>query len=449
MRIFKNAVVTVFAVMFMISGIHAQTQRKKTIAVLNFVNSGGVDKDEISILTDRFNNFLVNTNIYKVLEREKMDAILKEQDFTMTDNCNSAECAVQIGQLLGMDQMIAGKIGKFGVMYTLDIRIIDVSTGEILRTKSENYKGEKEGLLDMVEVLAYTISGLTAPAKKTETSTGKLTTDDTSDEIKIGTVTKTFGSLEIKCEMNGVLSIDDKQVGEVSAGTKVPVDKIKTGSHKIRIKGSVGEFTKEILIEENKKTFITAQIEAGKTTGTVKSDDSKKDKVTVNSDEKSTFTDPRDGKVYKTVKIGNQIWMAENLNYDAGRGSWCYNNISSNCDIYGRLYDWETAKHVAPTGWHLPSKSEFETLLNYLGGSGANAYKQIINGGSSGFNALLGGDRSFDGYFKRIGERVGVWSSTGRDNSYVWYLDVSSYSQEAVMNDYPKNIAFSVRLIRD
>jgi curli biogenesis system outer membrane secretion channel CsgG len=73
--------------------LSASAQKKKnTIAVLNFINSGGVDKNEISILKDRFNNYLVNTNVYKVLEREKMTAILKEQNFSMSDNCNSSEC---------------------------------------------------------------------------------------------------------------------------------------------------------------------------------------------------------------------------------------------------------------------------------------------------------------------------------------------------------------------
>ncbi|KAB2878948.1 hypothetical protein F9K33_11320 [bacterium] len=142
-------------------------EKKSTIAVLNFVNSGGVDQNEISILTDRFNNYLVNTDVYTVLEREKMDAILKAQDFTMTDNCNSAECAIQIGQLLGVELMVAGKVGQFGQVYTIDIRIIDVTTGKIIRTKSENYEGKKEGLLDMIEALAYTVSGKTAPANTT------------------------------------------------------------------------------------------------------------------------------------------------------------------------------------------------------------------------------------------------------------------------------------------
>ena len=90
------------------------------------------------------------------------------------------------------------------------------------------------------------------------------------------------------------------------------------------------------------------------------------------------FTDARDGKIYKTVKIGDQVWMAENLNYDAGEGSWCYKDSLSNCEKYGKLYTWEAARRSAPKGWHLPSKEEFETLLNSLGGSGSAAYTNII-----------------------------------------------------------------------
>jgi len=270
MKTFNLIIVTVFAAVFMISGIHAQQQKKKTIAVLNFVNSGGVDKNEISILTDRFNNFLVNTEVFDVLEREKMDMILKEQDFTMTDNCNSSECAVQVGQLLGVEYMIAGKIGKFGSVYTLDIRMIDVSTGKILGTKSENYEGRKEGLLDMIEGMAYTISGKTAPVKKTTTTTGgssaktgtvtgKTTTDDDGDEIKIGTVTKKYGSLEINCEMDGTLYINDKQIGEVTEGSIIPIEKLKVGSHSVKIVNADGEFTETVNIEFNRKTSITAK----------------------------------------------------------------------------------------------------------------------------------------------------------------------------------------------
>ncbi len=87
--------------------------KKKTIAVLNFVNSGGVNKNEISILTNRFNNYMVTAGTYEVLERQKMEEVLKEQDFSMSDNCNSSECAVQVGKWLSVEYMVAGEIGKF------------------------------------------------------------------------------------------------------------------------------------------------------------------------------------------------------------------------------------------------------------------------------------------------------------------------------------------------
>jgi uncharacterized protein (TIGR02145 family) len=83
--------------------------------------------------------------------------------------------------------------------------------------------------------------------------------------------------------------------------------------------------------------------------------------------EEGTFTDPRDGKVYRTVRIGNQVWMAENLNYDA-EGSKCYNNDPANRQKYGWLYDWETAKAVCPDGWHLPSDAEWQELVDFAGG---------------------------------------------------------------------------------
>ena len=133
--------------------------------------------------------------------------------------------------------------------------------------------------------------------------------------------------------------------------------------------------------------------------------------------------DSRDGKIYRTVKIGKNIWMAENLNY-ASQASSCYDEKESNCEKYGRLYNWEDARAVCPNGWRLPEKEDFEDLISVVENENAEFLKSTTgwpyHAGNNelGFNALPAGKISFSfgkkdkKIFRDLGESAFFWSNT-------------------------------------
>ncbi len=178
------------------------------------------------------------------------------------------------------------------------------------------------------------------------------------------------------------------------------------------------------------------------------------------SEKYGTFTDKRDGKTYKTVKIGNQIWMAENLNYKTSSGSWCYDDNSSNCDIYGRLYNWETAKTACPSadGWHLPTDDEWTTLVNYLGGEkvaggklkSTTSWTSPNTGASnsSGFSALPSGYRNTNGNYCYRSYGTNLWSST-ECGTIAWNRTLNYSMTSVLRSNYGKANGFSVRCLKD
>jgi uncharacterized protein (TIGR02145 family) len=165
-----------------------------------------------------------------------------------------------------------------------------------------------------------------------------------------------------------------------------------------------------------------------------------------------TFTDKRDGKKYKTVKIDTQTWMAENLNY-AASGSKCYDNKPENCQKYGRLYDWSTAKKACPSGWHLPSKAEWDVLGDESKELKAKSGWNNNGNGTDefGFSALPGGYGYSDGSFNGVGDYGYWWSANENgnysDGAYPRYMGYGYDYADWSYND--KSRLFSVRCLKD
>lgn len=142
---------------------------------------------------------------------------------------------------------------------------------------------------------------------------------------------------------------------------------------------------------------------------------------------KGTFKDSRDGKTYKTVKIGNQTWMAENLAYKPNSGDfWAYDNKESNLNMYGYLYSGQTAQNVCPTGWRLPTSNDWEYLIKYLGGNeDAKNKLRYSSGENVGFDAYIAGSKN-ESNFIDMYESTSFWSSTRSSESFIYYVLYSS-----------------------
>jgi uncharacterized protein (TIGR02145 family) len=188
------------------------------------------------------------------------------------------------------------------------------------------------------------------------------------------------------------------------------------------------------------------------------------------------------GEEFKTVKIGNQIWMAENLNVDhyangdpipevkdynqwskLNSGAWCYyDNDIANRKVYGKLYNWYAVKDsrgLCPAGWHVPSDDDWTTLENYLGGrevaggkmKAITGWKSPNTGASnqSGFQGFPGGFRNQLGSYNFIGYFGFWWSSTESYSDSAWGRELYYDSSVVYRDYYNKQLGFSVRCVRD
>jgi uncharacterized protein (TIGR02145 family) len=154
-----------------------------------------------------------------------------------------------------------------------------------------------------------------------------------------------------------------------------------------------------------------------------------------------------------------KLWTTRNLNINTA-ASYCYETAEKNCNQYGRLYTWESAQSVCQLlgdGWRLPTDDDWREMAKHYGGVSADAadggkaaYKALMAGGSSGFNAALGGGRSADGQYARLEAHGFYWTATEIDAANGWFYNFAGGGKAFHRQDGgEKRSAFSVRCVRE
>ena len=170
------------------------------------------------------------------------------------------------------------------------------------------------------------------------------------------------------------------------------------------------------------------------------------------------MTDSRDGKKYKTVTIGDQTWMAENINYET-ENSYCYNESAEYCAKYGRLYTWDAAMdNACPEGWHLPDTTEWSSLFKAVACDSivgdrldpASGLREGCDGSWNGaFLALPAGSMSYVGFYDAEGDYAYFWSSIKRKDSYAYHVVLDFDYNMAFLDRYFDYVGLSVRCVKD
>ncbi len=149
-------------------GTVAKTARLPVVAITG-LDSRGVTGNDVSVISDNLATQLQQSGKFRVMERSQMDKILREQNFQLSVGCEDNQCAVEIGKLLGIDRIVVGSVGLVGSTYSLNLRLVDVGTGEALQTSSRNRRGSIDDVL--IELVPAAVADLSRQVTQTQVVT--------------------------------------------------------------------------------------------------------------------------------------------------------------------------------------------------------------------------------------------------------------------------------------
>jgi len=253
----RSSLFSILSLIFACTALFSQTLEspKPKIAVMDF-EPRGISQFEAASLSDRFRSELIATRAFDVMERNQMDLVLKEQGFQQTGACSEASCIVEVGQLIAVQQMATGSIGKVGSIYSIEVKILDVGTGQIVKTVSEDCDCPIEHvLLTVMKRVAQKLAGMQV--------------ENQSAAIQIQ---KGNAGLFVKSTPSGAKIYID---GKLRDGrTPLTLQELMAGSHEVRVEKDTLESVRNVTLSDNqvakvdmtlalKKTVVSLNTEPG------------------------------------------------------------------------------------------------------------------------------------------------------------------------------------------
>lgn len=267
--------------------------------------------------------------------------------------------------------------------------------------------------------------------------------------------------------------IDTTLQGVTSPGKgELKVEGLMQGKYEMTFKNNGKSLRKTIQIEDANERILFVDLANGMT----------EDRSPVNRASKyalleykhpeiwyEAFEDPRDGRIYRYCRIGQDDWMAENLNYTMWGKSYVYPRDTLHVHVYGKLYTWQDACKACPPGWHLPTDKEWTDMEKFLGISDSiivsRGWRKTLNnasiksmsgwlasapsGDELGFRAFPGGFRDSDGLFFNEGYFAYFWTASESDEDAAWYRVVTHDLNHVGRFSYDKQYSFSIRCVKN
>ena len=198
-----------FVILILILGTSVNAQNKQTVAVMDLAVVG-IDANISLVLSNLVRQELIKSERYNVVDRNNMESILKEQDFQLSDACNTSECVVEVGKVLGVEKMIFGTIGALGKKFLIDLQLIDVKSGRLEKAENTSHVGTLEDLDGPIRNISRSLAGISTAKSDEPLYKIYITSEPAGASVHIDDIEKGSTPLTISLTRNDPVKVSLK-----------------------------------------------------------------------------------------------------------------------------------------------------------------------------------------------------------------------------------------------